>query len=294
MSASEGLPGRWIDLQLLPAIRGAGLGPALGWLAGFLASGGPLWPWPQLGWLFLGVLVTTAIWGRLWVLMGQAATPLPYEDYVPASSRVNLPYSVEGSLSASFSAFLARLWRRVRRFAAIRQRWAMEVVVMGAALLVLAGLRGHDCFLVGLIGVALLFLRRLVRHRPAAMDLLSFLGGMAWPWWLGHTAGGAFTGASLLVSLLWGLAYAGWATPVGPGAAQPLFWSDLSQLGVLTFFILAGNPVVVAIIAFSLLGQVLLQAGLARSGRWDIIAARTWPLAAAGLAAAALGLGGWI
>ena len=108
--------------------------------------------------------------------------------------------------------------------------------------------------------------------------------------------------------MLWGAAYAGWAElvaeragsdnfgrpivrPVSPNA-RALVWGDLAQGGVVLYLLLAGHAIAGGIVALLLLGQVLLQAALARAGRWDEIARRTWLPAAAGMVLSGLVLGG--
>ena len=315
MRTGDDLPGRWIEARLLPAPTGAGLGPALGWLAGVLAAGGPLWPWPYLGRLLLGLFLTGAVWGRLWILFGEEAasadnpshgSPSPGERHPaepaeppeqgePTSLPFRLPYTIPGSLSAEWAAALARAWARLREAVERRRPWLLEALGLTALLLLVGSLWGRLSLLTAAAGLALLLLRRLLRGRPAAVSLLRACGGLAWPWWLGHTAWGPLAPGSLLLSLLWGVAYAGWAETARVRAAgRPLLWTDLAQGATLAFFLLAGRPVVGGVLAFTLLGQVLLQAGLRRAGREEAIASRTWLLAAAGMLLSAVALGGWL
>ncbi len=298
MSMPEDLPGRWFDLELSLAADGAGLGPALGWLAGALASGGPLWGWPDLGWLLLGLFLTTAVWGRLWVRLGAAAGPLlPPAGGAdpPGGPPPALPHTEAGSLSAAVSAWLHRAWWRLRGAARGRRAGLVEVLALGSLLLVVAGLWGERALLVAVAGLALLGLRWPARGRPAALRLLRIWGGLAWPWWLGQAAWGELDGAAVLLSVLWGLAYVGWAeAPTTAAAGRPRAWGYLAQGGVLAYLLLSDRPVVGAVLAFALLGQVLVQAGLARAGRVREAAGRTWPWAAAALLLTGLALGGWV
>lgn len=293
----ENLPGRWVDLQLTPAMGGAGLGPALGWLGGALASGQALWVWPAPAWCLLGLFLVTAVWGRLWARAGgalrvQPAGPSPAQ---PSEGGSALPYTVPGSLSARGSAALRRAWAVLRAVLTTPGSGWAEMAGLGALLLLGAGLRGLDALLVALAGLALLGLRRLTRGRPAVQILLAVLGGMAWPWWLGHTAWAALGGESLLISMLWGTAYVGWARLGQAGAAgRPLLATDAAQGAMVLFFLLGGRPVVGAFLALALLGQILVQAALWRAGRRQEAPARTWPLAAAGTILSGLACGGWI
>ena len=59
--------------------------------------------------------------------------------------------------------------------------------------------------------------------------------------------------------------------------------------GSVALFVVVGG-----IVAFALLGQVLVQAGLDRVGRGREIAGWTWPFAAAGVILTGLSLGGWV
>ncbi len=309
MDSGEDLPGRWLDLRLSLSGEAAGLGPAFGWLAGALAAGVPLWTWPRLGSLLLGLLLATAVWGRLWALMGEFAAPVrsgvALEQAGPALPA--LPYTAPGSLSARLGAALSRGWARLRHAARMRgDRW-LEAAGLIGVLIVGALLWGGPTPPVVGIGLALLLLRRLVRGRPRALALLRAVGGLAWPWWLGHAVWAPLTGASLLLSMLWGFSYAGWSELVPavqvdalnrprllPVEASPraLWWMAGAQAAVLLYFLLAGRPLVGAACGLLLLGQVLLQAGLARHGRWGEVARRTWPLAALGILLSGLVVGG--
>ncbi|MGC9024698.1 MAG: hypothetical protein ACP5NB_07715 [Chloroflexia bacterium] len=298
MSTEEGLPGRWVEMRLFPAWRGAGLGPALGWLAGALSSGGPFWRWPYPAWLLLGLFLCTALWGRLWARMGEkpdpfVAGPRPAQEGRP---HFLLPYTVPGSLSASWEEALRRVLSLLRRRLASPGGDLLEVFGLVLLLLLAAGLFGERALLMAVAGLALLGLRRLVRGRPAATALLLPLAGMSWPWWLGQVLWAWLDGVSLLLSLLWGLAYAGWARSQDPSAAgRPhLLETDLPQAAVLSFFFLSARPIPGAMLTLLLLGQVLLQARLLRSGRREELAPRTWPLAAAGVLLTGLTLGGWL
>jgi hypothetical protein len=294
----EDLPGRWVDLGLSPAIGGSGLGPALGWLGGALAAGAPLWTWPSLGWLLLGLFLTTAVWGRLWARFGAEADPLLARSGAPGppgDPPVALPYTEPGSLSATWGTILYRAWLRLGDSLRRYRAGLVEAVGLGGLLLVVAGLWGERPLLVAGAGLALLGLRRLVRGRPAALSLLGVLSGLAWPWWLGQAVWAELSGESVLLSVLWGLAYAGWAEARLPGAAgRPRFWAYLAQGGVLAFLVLTNRPVGGAILALALLGQVLVQAGLDRAGRRREIAGWTWPFAAVGVVLTGLVLGGWV
>ncbi len=294
----EGLPGRWIEVHLFLAFRGAGLGPALGWLAGALSSGQPLWRWPSPAWLLLGLFLCTAVWGRLWARWGEGPDPLtagprPAQEGRP---RFLLPYTVPGSLSASWEEALRRFWTHVRHQLTVPGSSLVEAGGLFLLLLALAGLWGWHPLVVAGIGLALLGLRRRVRGRPAATALLLPLAGMAWPWWLGQTTWATLDGPSLLLSLLWGLAYAGWSRWSDPSAAgrPPLLETDLPQCAVLSFLFLSARPLSGAVLTLLLFGQVLLQARLLRDGRRDEIAGRTWLPAAAGVLLSGLALGGWI
>lgn len=293
----ENLPGRWVDLQLMPAVDGAGLGPALGWLGGALASGQALWVWPAPAWCLLGLFLVTAVWGRLWARAGgalwvQPAGPSPAQ---PPEGEGALPYTVPGSLSARGSAALRRAWAVWRAALTTPGSGWAEMASLGALLLLVAGLWGLDALLVALAGLALLGLRQLTRGRPAAQIILAVLGGMAWPWWLGHTAWAALDGESLLISMLWGTAYVGWARLGQERAAgRPLLATDAAQGGVVLFFLLGGRPVAGAFLTLALIGQILVQAALWRAGRQQEVPARTWPLAAIGTILAGLACGGWI
>ncbi len=298
MRMNDGLPGRWIEMQLFPALRGAGLGPALGWLAGALASGQPLWTWPSPAWLFLGLFLCTAAWGRLWARSGQAADPFtagprPAQEGHP---RFLLPYTVPGSLSASWEEALRRLWANVRCRLMAPESGMVETGGLVLLLLVVAGLWGWRPLVVAGIGLALLLLRRLVRGRPAATPLLLPLAGMAWPWWLGQSTWAVLDAPSLLLSLLWGLSYAGWARWTDPSAAgrPPFLETNLPQCAILAFLFFSAHPISGAILTLLLLGQVLLQIRLLRAGRREEIAGRTWLPAAAGVILSGLVLGGWI
>lgn len=297
MRTDEGLPGRWIDIQIFPARRGAGLGPALGWLAGALSSGQPLWTWPFPAWLLLGLFLCTAVWGRLWDRAGEppdpfAAGPKPAQEGRP---RYLLPYTVPGSLSASWEEAFRRFWAHFRRRLTAPESGLVEFGGLMLLLLTAAGLWGRRPLVVAGIGLALLGLRRLVRGRPAATALLLPLAGMAWPWWLGQTTWAALDPPSLLLSLLWGLAYAGWSRWTEPSAAgrPPFLEANLPQCAVLAFLFLSARPLPGAILTLLLLGQVLLQARLLRDGRREEIAGRTWLPAAAGVFLSGLVLGGW-
>jgi hypothetical protein len=298
-------------MRLSPSGNAAGLGPALGWLAGALASGGALWSWPHLGSLLLGLLLTTAAWGRLWALVGELAAPARLSPAIGHAEQATpiLPYTAAGSLSAHWTAALSRGRARLRAVARLRGGLWVEATVLAAVLLVAAFLWGGTAPLVVGIGLVLLLLRRLVHGRPLALALLRTLGGLAWPWWLGHTAWAPLTGASLLLSILWGLAYAGWSELVPAVQADPLdrprvlpveanpralWWTDSAQVAVLVYFLLAGRLVVGAICALLLLGQVLVQAALVRNGRWGDVARHTWPQAALGALLSGLVLGGSI
>lgn len=307
MDKGQGLPGRWLDLRLALANE-AGFGPAFGWLAGALAAGGAWWTWPRLGSLLLGLCLVTAVWGRLWTLMGEFVAPVRPAGALDQAGPPfpTLPYTAAGSLSAQLSAALAWSWRRLRWMARRRgDRW-MEAAVLAAVLLVGALLWGGSAPVVAGMGLALLLLRRLVRGRPQALSLLRAVGGLAWPWWLGHAVWAPPTGASLLLSMFWGVAYAGWSELVPvvqldplnrpqvlPVEANPraLWWTDGAQFAVLLYFLLAGRPLVGATCGLLLLGQALLQAGLARAGRWGEVARRTWPFSALGALLSGLVLG---
>jgi hypothetical protein len=167
------------------------------------------------------------------------------------------------------------------------------MIGFSALLMLVAGLWGRRPFIIAVIGLALLCLRWFARGRPAAASTLRILGGLALPWWLGHGTWAPLTGESLLLSLLWGLAYTSWAALEETRTWTPLLWVDLAQAGVAVFFLLFGQPVVGSVIAFALLGQVLLQIGLWRKGRWDRVSRQTWPFAAVGLLLSGLALGGW-
>jgi len=298
VDVDEGLPGRWLEIHLFPALRGAGLGPALGWLAGALSSGEPLWRWPGPAWLLLGLFLCTAVWGRLWARSGEPPDPLtagprPAQEGHP---RYLLPYTVPGSLSATWENALRRLWAGLRhRLTAPGSAW-VEVGGLALLLLTLAALWGTRPWVAAVAGLALLALRRLGRGRPAAAALLLPLAGMAWPWWLGRVLRGALDPSSLLLSLLWGISYAGWAGCRDPSAAgRPrLLAADLPQFAALSFFFLSGHLLSGAVLTLLLLGQVLIQAFLLRAGRPNEIAGRTWPLAAAGVLLSGLALGGWL
>jgi hypothetical protein len=312
MPSRESLPGRWADLRFTPAEETIGLGPAMGVLAGALASGGPVWNWPHLGYLLLSAVVIGSAWGRLWTLAYEVVAPVrpAHAMGTPQELPPALPFTEPGSLSARLRQALGRLWQRVQYLFRMRgDRW-IELWSLLALLLIVAGLWGPASFLAGGIGVALLTLRYLVRGRPPALALLRILAGITWPWWLGHAAWSRLTGASLLVSLLWGVAYAGWAElvaeragndsfgrpvlqPVAP-SARALVWGDVAQGGVVLFLLLAGHTIAGGIVALLLLGQVLLQSALARAGRWGEIARRTWLLAGAGIVLSGLVLGGWL
>src|SRR4030042_4620806 len=98
MTTRESLPGGRLDLRLAPAGETTGLGPALGWLAGALASGGPVWAWPQLGYLLLGMLLIGSTWGRLWALayeVGALGRPARTRDQ-PEDTLPVLPYTEPG------------------------------------------------------------------------------------------------------------------------------------------------------------------------------------------------------
>ncbi len=298
MGTDESLPGRWMEMQLFPAPRGAGLGPALGWLAGGLSSGQSLWTWPSPAWLFLGLFLCTAVWGRLWARAGGApdpfaAGPRPAQEGRP---RYLLPYTVPGSLSASWEEVLRRFWADLRHRLTLPGSSLVETGGLILLLLALTGLWGWRPLAVAGIGLALLGLRRLTRGRPAATALLLPLAGMAWPWWLGQATWAALDVPSLLLSLLWGLVYAGWSRWPDPSAAsRPLsLETNLPQCAVLSFFFLSSRPLSGAILTLLLLGQVLLQARLLRIGRREEIAGRTWLPAAAGVLLSGLALGGWI
>jgi hypothetical protein len=312
MNTRESLPGRWVDLRFTPAQETAGLGPALGWLAGALASGGPVWTWPHLGFLFLGMLIIGSAWGRLWTLTHEVVAPVRPASTMdwPEELPPVLPYTDQGSLSARVSQAGAWLWRRLQHLFRVRgDRW-IEVIGLLAVLLVVCSLLGRRAFLAAWIGVALLLLRYLARSRPRALALLRVLAGITWPWWVGHVAWASLTGSSLLVSVLWGVAYAGWADLVAERSGsdpfdrpilrptepnrRALIATGVAQGGVVLYLLLSGEPVVGGVLVLFLLGQVLLQAGLVRSGRWDEIARRTWPLAAAAMLLTGLVLGGWL
>lgn len=312
MSTRESLPGRWVDLRLMPVGETVGLGPALGLLAGALASGAPVWAWPALGYLLLNVLLIGPTWGRLWSLAGEVAAPLPPAGAgtISRETPLALPYTVAGSLSAKLSSALTRFWFYLRRTFGVRGVSWLEAGILLAILVVVAGLGGGRSFLAVWVGVALLILRFLVRGRPLALGLLRVVAGLAWPWWLGHVAWASLGGPSLLVSTLWGVAYTGWADlasvragsgDLGRAAAGParpnvpaLVCVDLAQGAVMLFLLLFGAPVAAGVLALLLLGQVLLQAGLVRAGRWGEVARRTWPLAAAGMLLTGLVIGGWV
>jgi len=312
MNTRESLPGRWVDLRFTLSDETVGLGPAVGWLAGALASGGPVWTWPHLGYLLLSLLLVGSAWGRLWVLAYEVAAPVRPAGALGEADGPSpaLPYTEPGSLSAWFSRALAWLGNRVRHLYRIRgDRW-IELWCLLAVLLVVSSLWGRQAFLAAWIGVALLALRYLSRGRPLALALLRVVAGVTWPWWAGHVAWAPLTGPSLLVSMLWGVAYAGWAELVAEQAGndnfgRPIFrpvppngralvCGDLAQAAVALYMLLSGEPVVGGGLALLLLGQVLLQAGLVRAGRWDEVARRTWPLAAAGIVLSGLVLGGWL
>jgi hypothetical protein len=294
LSDPEGLPGRWLDLRLVVANGGVGFGPGLGWIAGALASGVAFWPWPRWGHLLLGLFVTAVVWGRLWVLLGEPAGGRPAKSSNPDPSPDSagpFPYTVPGSLSAS--------WARAWRDGALRLRaargWVLEVLTWSGFLLLVSGLWGSCSLLIGGVGLALLLLRRLVRGRPVALDVLRAFAGLAWPWWLGHTAWAPLTASSLLLSMLWGVAYTAWVnqarTKLLPCA---LVLTNAAQGVVVVILLLLGRPVVASIVAFTLFGQVLLPAGLIRSGRGAAVARSTWPFAAVGLLFCGLALGGWV
>jgi hypothetical protein len=308
----ESLPGRWADLRFTPAEETIGLGPAVGVLAGALASGEAVWSPPHLGYLLLSLLVIGSVWGRLWALAYEVAAPVrpahtmgSPEELPPA-----LPFTEPGSLSARLRRATGWLWLRLQHLFRMRgDRW-IELWSLLALLLIVASLPGLESFLAGGIGVALLALRYLARGRPRALALLRVLAGVTWPWWIGHVAWSPLAGNSLLVSVLWGVAYAGWAElvaertgsdnfgqpvfrPVSP-SRRALIWGDLAQGGVVLYLLLAGHTIAGGIVALLLLGEVLLQTTLARAGRWGEIARRTWPLAAAGIVLSGLVLGGWL
>ena len=312
MNTRESLPGRWADLRFTPAEETVGLGPALGWLAGALASGGPVAHWPHLGYLLLSLLLVGSAWGRLWTLVSDVASPVrpartqqPLEEVPPA-----LPYTEPGSLSARFSNALAWLWFRLQHLFRVRgDRW-VEALGLLAVLLVVASLWGSEAFVAAWIGVALLVLRFLARGRPLALALLRVFAGLAWPWWIGHVAWASLTPPSLLLSILWGLAYAGWADlvaertgsdpfgrpifrPVEPNVGA-LLAAGLAQGGVILYLLLSGEALVGGVLVLLLLGQVLQEVALARAGRWEEIARRVWPLAAGGILLSGLALGGWL
>lgn len=312
MPSRESLPGRWSDLRFTPAAGMMGLGPAVGVLAGALASGGPLGSWPDLGYLLLSLVVIGSAWGRLWTLAYEVAAPLRPASAMgePQTLPSTLPFTEPGSLSARLRCALAGLGQRAQYLLRRRgDRW-IELGRLLALLLIVSGLGGPAAFLAGWIGVALLALRCLARGRPLALAALRVLAGVAWPWWIGHVAWNQLTGASLLVSMSWGAAYVGWAElvaecsgsdnlgrpiwqPVLPNA-RALIWGDLAQGAVVLFLLLTDHTVVGGIAALLLLGQVLLQAALTRAGRWDEIARRTWLLAAASMVLSGLVLGGWL
>lgn len=293
----EHLPGRWVDLKLTPAMHAAGPGPAMGFLAGALAAGRPLWSWPDWGWLLLGLFLVTAVWGRLWTRCGEAPW-LHAAGPGPAAldpGRGTLPYSLPGSLSARWESALRRAWAFLHQALTTPGSGWMEVLGLGALLLLVAGLRGHEALLGALLGLALLGLRRLVRGRPAALAFLLVLGGMAWPWWVGHLAWVALSGESVLLSMLWGTSYAAWATLRGEGAAgRPLLVSDAAQGVVVLFFLLSGRPVVGTLLAMVLFAQVLVQVALLRAGRRAELSARLGPLIALGAIGTGLACGGWV
>lgn len=312
MPSRESLPGRWSDLRFTPADETIGLGPAVGVLAGALASGGAVWSWPHLGYLLLSLLVIGPVWGRLWALAYKVAAPVQpaHTMGTPVELPPALPFTEPGSLSARLRRAFGRLWLRAQHLFRMRgDRW-VELWSLLALLLVVSGLWGRASFLAGGVGVALLALRFLARGRPLALALLRVVAGVTWPWWMGHVAWSPLTGPSLLLSVLWGVAYAGWAElvaervasdnfgrlvtrPVSP-SVRALVWGDLAQGSVMLYLLLAGHTIAGGILALLLLGQVLLQAALARAGRWGEIARRTWLLAAAGIVLSGLVLGGWL
>ncbi len=336
MGVSKNLPGHWLELRPIPVV-GIGLGPALGWLAGGLAAGRPLWTWPALGWLLLGLFLIAAVWGRLWMLLGNEARQVFADPAEPAKGNPSrrsrssgpsrsarrsrksagasqrptpfLPYTVSGSLSATWETTLKRTWQYLS--VDTRRRWLVEVLALTTVLLVTTGLGGSGTLLMGLVGLALLGLHLLTGTRPAARTLLRLFGGLAWPWWLGQVLWGQLGGEGVLVGLLWGAVYAALAELVGRtiadsavsegedgtrtgGRAWPILLADLAQAGVVALFVLLGRPIVGAALVLILLGQVLLQARLARAGSWPDIADRTWPLAGLGVLVAGLALGGWV
>lgn len=297
-SRPEALPGAWFELALLPVEGGGGLGPALGWLAGALASGAPLWPWPHLGRLILGFLLAGPLWARLWGLFGSTTAPRPKDQahtVVENPAAPQLPYTKPGSLSAASMDLLRRLRRRWQSLDWTQRQRLLELPILSTLLLALTGMGGGRAFLTGVAGLTLLLLHWLTRQRPLATSLLRVLAGLAWPWWLGHSAWAPPTGASLLLSLLWGTAYAGWAAQGDQAnVARPHLQAVLAQAAVAGFFFLRGRTLVGGGLAFTLLGQVLLQAGLGRAGRGEEIPRRTWPFAAAGLLLSGLALGAWV
>lgn len=312
MPSRESLPGRWSDLRFTPAAETIGLGPAVGMLAGALASGGSIGSWPDLGYLLLSLVVIGSAWGRLWTLAYEVAAPVRPASTMgePETLPPALPFTEPGSLSAQLRRALGWLGQRIQHLFRMRgDRW-IELWSLLALLLIVSSLWGPEAFLAGWIGVTLLALRYLVRGRPLALATLRVLAGVTWPWWVGHVAWSRLSGASLLVSIFWGVAYAGWAElvaersgtdnfgqpilePVAPNV-RALIWGDLAQGGVVLYLLLAGHAIVGGIVALLLLGQVLLQTALARAGRWDEIARRTWLLAAVGMVLSGLVLGGWL
>ncbi len=277
------LPGRWLDLGLAPALGGAGIGPALAWLAGALVSEQILLSWAILPHLLLGLLLVGPLWGRLWGLL---SVPLPADDPPPGNApRLSLPYARPGSPGDLWGRRLGQVWARLWR---AREGRTLEPLFLAALLLVVAAIWGRAALLCAVAGLALLLLNRRAGRRPLGRHLLRAFGGIAWPWWLGQSALGSLGGGSLLLSLLWGLAYDGWADSGAPPASRPFLRANLPQAGVVLYLLLAGRPLYAAAVAFALLGQVLLQAGLLRAGRPAEIPRRTWPFAAAGLLLSAL------
>lgn len=312
MPSRESLPGRWSDLRFTPAEETIGLGPAVGVLAGAFASGADLGSWPHLGYLLLSLLVVGSAWGRLWTLAYEVAAPVrpAHTMGTPEELPPALPFTEPGSLSARLRRAVGWLWLRLQHLYRMRgDRW-IELWSLLALLLIVARLQGREPFLVGGIGAALLALRYLARGRPLALALLRVLAGVTWPWWIGHAAWNPLTGESLLVSVLWGAAYTGWAELVAertgsdnfgqpivrptPPSGRALLWGDLAQGSVGLYLLLAGHTIAGGVVALLLLGQVLLQATLARAGRWGEIARRTWPLVTAGILLSGLVLGGWL
>lgn len=312
MSARESLPGRWFDLRSVPAEETIGLGPAVGVLAGALASGGPVWSWPHAGYLLLSLLVIGSAWGRLWTLAYEVAAPVRPAGTMGEAVELPpaLPFTAPGSPSARLRQALGRLGRRAQHLFRMRgDRW-IELGGLLALLLIVSALGGQDALLAGGVGVALLALRYLARGRPLALAALRVLAGVTWPWWIGHVAWRPLTAESLLLSMAWGIAYAGWAELVAERSgsdnfgrpilrsvapnARALVWGDMAQGAVALGMLLAGHLLAGSAIVLLLLGQVLLQSTLARAGRWSEIPRWTWLPAATGIVLSGLVLGAWL